>query len=108
MTRDITDRLDMFAGGGVKVVRIALNMDQVEEKGPPPNPAKVTDSRFEGYVDRFGESCWELDALDPEYIEQLVEDAIVEHRDADGLETAMDEQREGRDKISALIDKIEE
>ncbi len=47
MTRDITDRLRLF-GCDLKVDRIALNMDQVEHYNPPPNYAKVTDSRYDG------------------------------------------------------------
>ena len=35
MSRDIEDRLEMFMGGTV-FNRLALNMDQVEEYGPPP------------------------------------------------------------------------
>ncbi|GAG25061.1 unnamed protein product, partial [marine sediment metagenome] len=55
---------------------IALNMDQVEEYTPPENPAKVTDSRFETYVLEYGSSSWELDALEPSVIADLVEDEI--------------------------------
>ena len=39
MTRDIRDRLELF-GATVLVQRCALNADQVEQYGPPPNPAK--------------------------------------------------------------------
>ena len=39
-TRDIVERLSMFAGSIIKLERLALNMEQVEEYGPPPNPAK--------------------------------------------------------------------
>lgn len=74
MTRDISERLDLFleGGGGVEVRRIALNMDQVHEYNPPPNPAKVTDSRFEGYQAAYGDESWELDALEPSVLTELV------------------------------------
>lgn len=75
MTRDIRDRLAVF-GVDLKVDRLALNMDQVEEYGPPPNPAKTTDSRFAGYIARFSEESWELDALDPTTLGELITDAI--------------------------------
>ena len=76
MTRDIQDRLRLF-GSSVDVARIALNMDQIEAQQPPPNPAKNTDSRFEQYLAAFGSDCWELDALDPTYLSDLVRDAVV-------------------------------
>jgi hypothetical protein len=58
--------------GGLEVHRIALNMDQVQEYDPPPNPAKLTDSRAEKYVDEFGPESWELDALEPQVLNELI------------------------------------
>lgn len=83
MTRDVKERLDLFVGkkGGVAVQRLALNMDQVETHNPPPNPTKMSDSRATDYVDKFGEECWELDALDPTLIRNLIDDAISGIRD---------------------------
>lgn len=75
MTRDIEDRLQMFMGG-IELKRLALNMDQVEHFKPPPNPAKLTDSRAEVYIREFGNDSWELDALDPAVIVELVRRSI--------------------------------
>jgi hypothetical protein len=80
MTRDIAERLSLFEAN-VRVIRIALNMDQVEEYEPPPNPAKLTDSRAGGYIDRFGDSSWELDALDPTTLDTLISSEITSWRD---------------------------
>jgi hypothetical protein len=76
MTRDNADRLWMFAESKVQVVRVALNMDQVDLYNPPPNPAKMTDSRFAGYANEFGYESWELDALNPNTINSMIEDAL--------------------------------
>jgi len=78
MSRDIRERLKMFAFQGIEVNRIALNMKQIEEYNPPPNPAKMDDSRYAGYVDIYGENSWELDALNPEVLEELISDTISE------------------------------
>ncbi len=80
MTRDTIDRLNLFAPQAIEVRRIALNMQQIEQYGPPPNPAKVTDSRAADYIDRFGEDSWELDALEPMVIVELVRDEIKDIR----------------------------
>ncbi len=78
MTRDLTERYSLFVNRHYdgnrhfQVKRIALNMDQVEEKNPPPNPAKTTDSRFDDYRKQFGSDSWELDALEPSYLQSLV------------------------------------
>jgi hypothetical protein len=73
MTRDNRERLALYARDEVEVRRIALNMDQVRQHAPPPNFAKETDTLFDAYVERFGtEECWELDALSPTVIANLV------------------------------------
>jgi len=82
MTRDIQDRMRLF-GADVEVQRIALNMDQVLEHDPPPNPAKLTDSRAGGYIREHGRSSWELDALEPTLLDRLIEDEIESWRDDD-------------------------
>lgn len=88
MTRDITDRLKLFMGG-VRLQRMALNMDQVEQYGPPPNPAKTTDSRYQGYIVEFGEESWELDALEPSVLADLVRNQIAELRIEDDWQRAL-------------------
>ena len=81
MTRDIEDRLCLFEVPRVTVKRLALNMEQVEEYGPPPNPAKLTDSRAENYIWEYGNSSWELDALEPRVIISLIQSEIDLYRD---------------------------
>lgn len=75
MTRDIEDRLSLF-GANFSMNRIALNMAQIQQFNPPPNPAKVTDSRARDYIARFGHQSWELDALDPATLSGLVDQTI--------------------------------
>lgn len=75
MTRDIADRFEMF-GAKVRIKRIALNVDQIRKYNPPPNPAIITDSRFEAYKKEFGTKSWELDALEPRVIVALIDKEI--------------------------------
>lgn len=83
MTRDIRDRLNLFVGssGCVQVDRLALNMDQVDQYNPPPSPAKVSDSRAKDYIQQYGHDSWELDALDPNTISNLISDRVMKLRD---------------------------
>lgn len=85
MTRDIQDRLALF-GSRVTIERIALNMDQVKQYDPPPNPAKITDSRAGAYMEEFGDESWELDALDPDVLANLIRSRIEELLDRDLFE----------------------
>lgn len=80
MSRDVSDRLELF-GASTDVRRIALNRDQIDEYDPPPNPAKLSDSRASGYVELHGYESWELDALDPSTLAELIEDETALFRD---------------------------
>ena len=101
MTRDIIDRLQTF-GCNLEVNRIALNMDQVEEYNPPPNPAKTTDSRFQDYSDRFGDECWELDALDPQLLAEMVTNAVLGKRDQSMWNERVSEQERHRESLENI------
>lgn len=68
--------------------RIALNMDQIEELNPPPNDAKLTDPRAEDYIAEFGEVSWELDALSPAYLHNLIQTEIKAWIDDAAFEAA--------------------
>lgn len=84
MTRDIEQRLtNVFGCPSLEVDRIALNMDQIRRYNPPPNPAKLTDSRCEGYMAEHGDSSWELDALEPKVLHALITTAIEKSVDSE-------------------------
>ena len=104
MTRDNRDRQNMFTHdvGIVDIRRMALNMDQIQELNPPPSPAKVTDSRWEGYVQEFGDDSWELDALEPKMITDLITEEVISIRDKD----RWDEKIEERDHHIATLEEI--
>jgi len=98
MTRDVQDRLDMFGSSAV-IHRIALNFDQVENYNPPPNPAKTTDARYESYAALHGDASWEVDALEPRVIGDLIREEVESHIDHDLWQEALDRQQEGRRQL---------
>lgn len=105
MTRDLEDRLSIFSRYRVHVDfrRIALNMDQIEEQQPPPNPAKQTDCRFAKYEEEFGtDQSWELDALKPQYLHELLSEQIRDCIDFDAWEKTEDEIAEVKKRLAKL------
>lgn len=82
MTRDLEERCSLFLDSDsgeaerLTIKRCALNMAQVEELKPPPNPAKTTDARFNGYAALYGDESWELDAIEPAALAHLAESEI--------------------------------
>ena len=118
MTRDIQERVAMFARGGlgedvgsdfdnIEVRRLALNFDQIKSYRPPPNPAKITDARAAEYIRNYGQQSWELDALEPRVLISLIERELDALIDEDEWETSMEDERRGRAKIKAVADKME-
>lgn len=107
MTRDNRERLSLFAGMQIQVTRLALNMPQIERFNPPPNPAKLSDSRAADYIRTFGDESWELDALDPEYIRQIISTAVVNIRDEGKWLKALQEEDEERQYLDHIIEMAE-
>jgi hypothetical protein len=111
MTRDILDRLAMFAGDHIEVKRVALNFDQIEKYTPPPNPAKITDPRAKAYIKEFGRESWELDALDPKVIDKLIQTNVLKFRDEAKWEETKEREDEERVKlldVAATFERDEE
>lgn len=109
MTRDIQERIAMYSRldpqnveEHIHIHRLALNYDQVELWNPPPNPAKETDSRFIVYRDQYGDESWELDAVEPSILANLVTDQI--RNLIDWSQWAVIEERETR--YTADLQKI--
>jgi len=99
MTRDVQERLELFSGYDIFTERLALNMEQVEVLRPPENPAKTTDSRAAAYIRRFGESSWELDAVEPRALAGLVTQAVEALRDEALWEAAVSRENQMRGEL---------
>lgn len=107
MSRDIFERLHLFVNhtqmnGRVNVHRIALNMGQVTEYNLPPDPAKVTDSRFRSYQATYGDESWELDALEPTILVDLIRARVKSLRDDRLWEDALATEKKGKDTLQYL------
>lgn len=105
MARNVRDGLNVFSHGdiaGLEVHRIALNMDQVDEYSPPPNPAKQTDSRCASYVREFGDESWELDALEPAVLHDLIVNKIKECVDEDAWDESISREDDFREEIGLV------
>lgn len=92
--RSIGENLDKFGVYGVEIRRIALMEHQVVEWKLPPAPAKETDSRTANW-DGLGQV--ELDAVKPEKLVAMLNDAIGEIFDNDlydKLNRTEEEERE--------------
>jgi hypothetical protein len=103
MVRDIDARLTEFGVQGLEVRKLALTYEQIQQYNPPPNPAKITDSRAAAYIAEFGPSSWELDALPPAVLNTLVNNAVAEYVDADRMAATIAIEDAERARVTRAI-----
>lgn len=91
----------------VHVNRIALTMDQIRQYDPPPNPAKLTDVRATKYIEEYGDSSWELDALEPAVITTLIQENVTALLDEGQWADDVDQEDNHKADIKLIADNWE-
>ena len=100
MIRDIKERLEEFGVGKyIDVIPVALTMEQIEKYDPPPYFAKIKDPRAKWYINEFGNVAWEVDALTPQVLKKVLDDAITDRMD---LNLYIDRLAQEEDDIETL------
>lgn len=132
MVRDVEDRLNLFLSGGynvetkeeqespsgtrietyahivnLTVEKLALTMGQVKEYNPPPNPAKLTDSRAAKFVAEHGYSSWEVDALPPTVLRQVIEDRFRALIDLDKVDEVKEREKADIERLRSIVEGVE-
>ncbi len=111
MTRDNTDRLTIFTQKHptkhITVNRLALNMDQIRQYKPPHAPAKKTDSRSPEYIRKYGDKSWELDALNPSVIRDLIEKNIKKYLNVRKFNERVALEKEYKNQLEELANNWE-
>jgi len=104
--RDFEERTDFaFA----QVERIALTAEQVRIYDLPPQPGKATDTRADRFIAEHGELVQvELDALPPDVLRGLYQDAIDRHWDSSKYEDVIEQEAAERDTIERFRFEFEE
>lgn len=120
MIRDIRDRTIEFLGGfyeiedreeieemfGFEVLPIALTRAQINQYDPPENPAKRTDPRSRDFIREHGSSSWEVDALPPDVLNNVLENAIIDLIDLDMYDAQLRREKKGIKNLKALKEYI--
>lgn len=98
MVRDIRERLSQF-GATVYVKQLGLTQEQINKYNPPPNPAKVTDPRAKSYIAEFGAVSWEVDALSPTVIHELVTENVEKLIDLQKFADILVAEDDGKEEL---------
>ena len=87
----------------VEVVRVGLTMEQIKKQNAPSNFAKEASSRLKQYVKRTRtKKSWEVEALDPEFLQTELHDAILSVLDLEQLNAVQERQVEEQEQIAAI------
>lgn len=106
MLRDIKERLEKFGcieEESFEIIHVALTKEQIDKYNPPPNPAKITDPRARWYINKFGSNSWELDALKPEILYDLTQDAVINYLDINKFNKMLKKEKLDKKKLKELI-----
>jgi hypothetical protein len=107
MVRDIGVRLKEFGVERLEVRKLALTMEQVKKYRPPPNPAKTTDSRYENYAAEHGRQSWEVDALPPNVLQDIIRKAFEGVVDRETMDAVIEREEEAKVKLKKALAKID-
>jgi hypothetical protein len=103
--RSVREDLEGLFSVSFEYHRVALNPDQVESMDLIPAPVKMTDARAGGFVAEHGENVYELDAIEPKTLQQIIREAIEEHFDDDVFEEQQETIEKGRKLIEEKLKK---
>jgi hypothetical protein len=101
--RDLPKRLERYGGDHVSLDRITLT--KMDTDGLPSFPAsdKTKDPRYKWFVANYGDTCWELDALDPNTLRSSVEAAILANIEAAEWERCVKAERAEQESIRSFF-----
>ena len=91
-------RFDSVLGCEAQFIRLAVIPDQIDQYSLPTAPQKKTDNR-----NFIGETV-QAEALPPDVLSRIVEDAIVERIDDDILQETIQREQEGHEALSAALE----
>jgi hypothetical protein len=103
ITRDLGRRLAEYGADHVKINRIALSKDQIKQFSLPPAPVKTSDARSEKFIEKHGKDVWELDALEPNVLQETIQREITKHIDGDAWAETRERIERERSEVSKTI-----
>lgn len=102
---DLPERLARY-GGHATIIRLALDDSDVQADSELPwFPAadKTADSRHKWFTERFGQRCWEVDALSPPVLRDRLDAAIADKLDLDAWNHAVCIEQAEVDSMQSIL-----
>lgn len=100
---------DDFKLADVHPIKVALNADQVKEYHlPPGGPAKKTSTNYKRFVGKYGKQSWELEALPPDDLQEIVREAILSVIDVDAYNDEVEREEEDAKFLEGVRKTVQE
>jgi hypothetical protein len=101
MDRDIKTRFEEF-GVEVEVLRIGLTQEQISKYKLPRNPAKISDVRAKEFISKYGVNSYEVDALRPEVLQELIQSSILNYLKVEEFELVRKQEQQDLKKLQRI------
>jgi hypothetical protein len=102
---DLPARFLKYGGDHISLKRIALTSEQVTDLPSFPAIDKKNDPRYAWFVEHYGKTCWELDALDPNDLREIVEQAIQDEIERDAWERCAAVEKAEKESLRTVLDR---
>jgi hypothetical protein len=94
---------DDFGIEEIEPVKVALTADQVDEYDlPPGGKAKTGSASYQRFTDEHGDDVWELEALPPETLQQVLTDAVDGVIDVEAFNQEIDAEKADAAKLEGV------
>ena len=94
---------DDFGITSIMPIKVALTVEQIEQfQLPPQMTAKTTSSNYGKFAEKHGDAAYELEALNPADLQQVLRDAIKSVVDRDLLDQEIAAEKADAAKLDAL------
>jgi hypothetical protein len=101
---DLPNRLAEYGGDHVDLRRITLRQEHLDDLPSFPASDKAKDTRYKWFVRLFGNQCWELDALDPNVLRNLIEEAIQDEIEPSAWQRCAVVEKAERESLRTVLD----
>ena len=100
LVRSIDDDFDVKE---IEPIKVALNASQVSElQLPPGGEAKKTSSNYKRFVSKHGNDVWELEAIPPVKLQEILRDVIDSVIDIEAFNYEVDREKEDAAELEGV------
>jgi len=104
--RDIPKRFETLEND-ITIIPLALTVEQIEQFDLPTDQITKTKDNNRGWYSKLTstDKCWELDALKPTVIQEIIEKSILDFLDMDKYSLIVEKEKEDINKIETGLGK---